>query len=84
MTMPEQLQRVKIWSGRFRFTHLTIGFSTVVLLVTGWLIGNTPSVANSAVEFHYYAASILIFGLVLRVLLAFIGKPVERVGALIP
>lgn len=73
-----------IWGGWLRVSHLSVGLSTLVLIATGWLLELAPSLQADAVDFHYYAASVLIFGLVLRVLLAFSGSPVESLSALIP
>lgn len=73
-----------IWGGWLRVSHLSVGLSTLVLIATGWLLELAPSLQADAVGFHYYAASVLIFGLVLRVLLAFSGSPVETLSALIP
>lgn len=82
--MSEQLQRKRIWGGWLRFSHLAIGLSTLFLLMTGGLIEHAPSLANAAVDFHYYAASVLIFGLIIRFVLAFRGDQVERIHSLIP
>ncbi len=73
-----------IWGGWLRVSHLAVGLSTLVLIATGWLLEMAPSLQADAADFHYYAASVLIFGLVLRLLLAFSGSPVEAFSALIP
>lgn len=82
--MSEQLHRVPVWGGWFRLAHLAVGLSTLLLLATGWLIRNAPTVADAADTVHYYAASLLIFGLALRLVLGLFGSPVERLSALIP
>lgn len=78
------IRRIRIWSGWLRLSHLLVGGSVLVLMVTGWLRSHTPSVEAEAVDVHYYAASILIAGLVLRIWLMFAGRPVERIGQLVP
>jgi len=80
----QDFKRIEIWGGWLRFTHACIGLSTLSLLLTGWLIAESPSLANDAVDIHYLSASILLFGLVVRVALMFVGRPQERLGALVP
>ncbi len=79
-----RIEKVMIWGGWLRFSHLVIGLSTLTLLCTGWLIEGAPSLEAGAVELHYVAASVLLFGLALRVLLMFRGSLVERIGQLMP
>ena len=81
---PEALRRVRVWGGWLRLAHGALALSTLVLLATGWLIANSPSVAEDAVDFHYYAASVLVFGLMLRGWLLFFGSEVERFEQLMP
>lgn len=78
------IRRVQVWSGWARLSHLLVGGSVLVLMVTGWLSLHAPSVEAEAVDIHYYAASILIAGLVLRFWLMFAGRPVERLSQLVP
>jgi Ni/Fe-hydrogenase 1 B-type cytochrome subunit len=73
-----------IWSGWLRLTHLVIGLATLLLIGSGWLIAYAPSVETGAIDTHYMAASALVFGLALRLLLMFRGTPVERVSRLMP
>lgn len=73
-----------IWSGWLRLAHLVIGLATLLLIGSGWLIEYAPSVESGAIDTHYYAASALVFGLGLRVLLMFRGTPVERLSRLVP
>jgi len=80
----QDFKRIEIWGGWLRLTHACIGLSTLSLLLTGWLIAESPSLANDAVDIHYLSASILLFGLVVRVALMFVGRPQERLAALVP
>jgi len=79
-----EIRRVLIWSGWLRVSHWSIALSTLVLLFSGWLIGNSPMQADIALEYHYLAVSVLVFGLVLRMAIFFKGKNHERLGALFP
>ena len=76
--MSEQIRRILVWSGWLRLSHLLVGLSTLVLLVSGWLIEAAPSLEADAVDLHYLAAGFLVFGLALRLVLMFTGSPVER------
>jgi Ni/Fe-hydrogenase 1 B-type cytochrome subunit len=80
----KEFQRVRIWSGWLRLSHWAVGLATLVLLSTGWLIQESPSLAESALDVHYLAAGILVIGLVARVALMFAGQAHERFVALIP
>ncbi len=77
-------KRVLVWSGWLRLSHASIGLAVLVLLFTGWLIAESPSLADSALDLHYLASSFLIFGLVVRIVLFFAGKEHERLSALFP
>jgi len=79
-----EIRRVLIWSGWLRLSHWVIALSSAALLISGWLIANSPIHATAAVEYHYLAASGLIFGLVLRAIMFFRGKPHEQLSALFP
>lgn len=79
-----RIEKRLIWSGWLRLAHLLIGLSCLVLILSGWLISHAPSVEAGAVSLHYYAASGLIGGLVLRLVLMFVGSPVERLVNLVP
>lgn len=79
-----EYRRVLIWSGWLRLCHWSVGLATLVLLLTGWLLAESPSLAESALDVHYLAAGILLFGLMVRFALMLIGKTHERFTALIP
>jgi Ni/Fe-hydrogenase 1 B-type cytochrome subunit len=79
-----EIMRVLIWSGWLRLSHWALALSTLVLMTTGWLIAHSPMVADIALEYHYMAVAVLIFGLILRILIFFRGQPHERLSALFP
>jgi Ni/Fe-hydrogenase 1 B-type cytochrome subunit len=78
------IKRVLVWSGWLRISHASIGLAVLLLLFTGWLIAESPSLADSALDLHYLASSFLIFGLVVRIVLMFAGIEHERLPALFP
>jgi Ni/Fe-hydrogenase 1 B-type cytochrome subunit len=78
------VKRVLVWSGWLRVSHASIGLSVLAQLLTGWLIAESPSLAGTALDIHYLASAVLIFGLVIRLALMFAGKPHERLPALFP
>jgi Ni/Fe-hydrogenase 1 B-type cytochrome subunit len=78
------IKRVLVWSGWLRLSHACIGVAALVLLFTGWLVAESPSLADSALDLHYLASSFLIFGLVVRAVLMFAGKEHERLPGLFP
>ena len=83
--MPDPVvKRVLVWSGWLRTSHALIGAAVLVQLLTGWLIAESPSLAESALELHYLASTMLIFGLLVRLLLLFVGSEHERLPALFP
>ena len=79
-----KIERVLIWSGWLRLSHLLVGLSVLVLMATGWLLEMAPSVEAAAVDYHYLAAAILVVGLVLRLFLMFRGQRVEGISELMP
>lgn len=80
----EEFKRIRVWGGWLRLSHLSIGLSTLLLLATGWLIAEGAILATAVLDVHYLAASLLLFGLVLRFVLMVFGQANERAGALIP
>ena len=80
----KEIRRVLIWGGWLRVSHWSVALSTLVLIVTGWLIGYSPMQAGSALEYHYLAVSVLVFGIVLRIAIFFRGSDHERLPALFP
>jgi Ni/Fe-hydrogenase 1 B-type cytochrome subunit len=83
MDLPE-FKRVRVWGGWLRLAHASIGLATLVLLLTGWLIADSPSLAESAQDVHYLASAFLIFGLGMRLVLMFAGREHERLHGLFP
>jgi len=80
----KEYRRVLVWSSWLRLSHWALGLATLVLLLTGWLLAESPSLAESALDVHYLAAGILVCGLLVRIALMFIGQENERLTALIP
>jgi Ni/Fe-hydrogenase 1 B-type cytochrome subunit len=78
------IKRVLVWGGWLRLSHACAGLSVLVLLFTGWLIAESPSLAESALEVHYLASGFLVFGLVVRIVLMFAGMEHERLHGLFP
>ena len=78
------VKRVLVWSGWLRASHASIGFAVIVLLLTGWLIAQSPSLAEAAVDIHYLASAVLALGMIIRAVLLFTGKAHERLPALFP
>lgn len=78
------IEKVLVWSGWLRLSHVAVGSATLALLATGWVIEHAPLQADAAADFHYLAAAVLVFGLALRIFLMFRGGPVERLDQLIP
>lgn len=73
-----------IWGGWLRLSHACIALATLVLLLTGWLLAKSPSLAGLAQDVHYIASAFLVLGLVVRIVLMFAGKEHERVTSLFP
>jgi len=82
--MSEETKRVLVWSGWLRLSHALIALSTLLLLATGELISQSPMLASNAADIHNYVAGFLAIGLLIRIVLMFIGQPNERIGNLIP
>jgi Ni/Fe-hydrogenase 1 B-type cytochrome subunit len=82
--MAEQIRRVAVWSGWLRLAHWSLAGSTLLLLGSGWLVANSPSLAESAVEVHYLGAGVLLFALALRLFLGLAGSGAERLEHLWP
>lgn len=80
----QEFKRVRVWSGWLRLSHLSIGLSTLLLLGSGWVIAEGTGVAMDAMDVHFLSASLLLFGLVLRLVLMFFGARNERIWALFP
>jgi len=82
--MTEQIRRVAVWSGWLRFIHGALATATLVLIATGWLVANSPALAEVAADIHFIAASILIAALSLRLALGFAGKGSDRFEHMLP
>ena len=80
----KEIRRVLIWSGWLRASHWAVALSTLVLIFTGLLISYSPMQAEPALEYHYLAVSVLVFGIALRIAIFFRGAEHERLPALFP
>ena len=79
-----EYKRVRVWSGWARLSHAAIALSSIALLLSGWIIAESPTMAEAASEVHYLSASVLVFGLVIRVVLMFFSQQHERLSSLFP
>jgi len=79
-----EIKRVLIWGGWLRASHACIAFSVPVMLVTGWLIADSPSLSDLALDLHYLGAAVLLSGLIARAVLLIAGRDNERFQALVP
>lgn len=70
----EKIQRVLVWSVSLRLAHWSIALSVMLLAATGWLIQNSPMVADGAADVHDFFSVALILGLGLRLWLLFSGS----------
>jgi Ni/Fe-hydrogenase 1 B-type cytochrome subunit len=77
-------KRVLVWSGWLRLSHWSVALATLGLLLTGWQLGASAAGAPTALDFHYYSASVLVFGVALRLVLMVVGKPHECLAGLLP
>ncbi|MES9990496.1 MAG: cytochrome b/b6 domain-containing protein [Candidatus Thiodiazotropha sp.] len=76
--------RVLVWSSRLRIAHWILGLSTIGLLVTGWLMNNTPLMAQSAAEIHFMLSGLFLPALVLRLYLLLFGSDSEHLSSCEP
>lgn len=67
-----------------RAGHACIAVSVPVMLLTGWLIAESPSLHNLALDLHYLGAALLLFGLIVRAVVSFVGREHERLSGLVP
>jgi len=79
-----EFKRVLVWRGWLRLSHWSIAAAVLVAGVTGWQLGAGVPVSAALMDVHYYAASLLAFGLALRLVLMFVGREHERLGGLLP
>lgn len=82
--MTEEIRRVAVWSGWLRFVHWALAAATLILIATGWLVANSPALAEAAADIHFIAASVLIAALALRLSLGIAGKGSDRFGYMLP
>ncbi|MBT3010662.1 MAG: cytochrome b/b6 domain-containing protein [Candidatus Thiodiazotropha sp. (ex Lucina aurantia)] len=78
------VSRVLVWSGRLRLAHWSLGISSIGLLLTGWLMNNTPLMAQSAAEIHFMLSGLFLPALLLRIYLLLFGKGSEHLSSCEP
>lgn len=78
------LRRISVWSGWLRVAHGLFAGSVLLLIATGWLVKNTPSVANASSDLHLLGSTLLLVGLALRFWLFFREKTTGSWKALWP
>jgi len=64
----------QVWSGAIRLAHGLLLVSVLALMSTGWLIANSPLLAQDASEIHQMIAALFAVSLGFRLLLLFIDK----------
>lgn len=79
-----RIERIKVWSGWLRLSHLAILVASLVLLASGWLIRYAPTLSLDAAEVHSLGAALLIFGLGVRLALFARARPLESLAQLWP
>jgi len=84
MLMSSHYKKVLIWSSWLRLSHAAIALATLVLLSSGWLIHNSPYLYQPAQMYHYIAAGIFVFGLLLRCVLFLTSSNHESLNGLLP
>ncbi|PVV26463.1 MAG: hypothetical protein B6D79_06150 [gamma proteobacterium symbiont of Ctena orbiculata] len=76
--------RILVWSNRLRLAHWILGLSAMGLLVTGWLMNNTPLLAQSATEIHFMLGGLFLPALLLRLYLLLFGTGSEQISSCEP
>lgn len=79
-----EIKRVLIWNGWARVGHWSIAISSLVLIITGLLLKNSPVLAKDAIDYHYFFVPVLMLGLAIRLVLFIFDKKHLRLLALIP
>lgn len=83
MQQNETIKARVIWSKQLRLAHWALAFSTLVLMATGWLVKNAPSVASAASDWHYIAGSVFTIALALRIWVLFTDRLLGHIQHLI-
>lgn len=81
---PDNVRRVAVWSAPLRASHWLMAASTIVLLLTGWLMGRASELVDVALDCHYLAGYILIIAIVVRLWLLCFGSGAEGWRDLLP
>ncbi|MCG3202546.1 MAG: hypothetical protein NFCOHLIN_02429 [Gammaproteobacteria bacterium] len=77
-------RRVAVWSPMLRASHWLMAAATIMLLLTGWLMGATPEMREAARDYHFLAGYVLIIALALRLWRLYAGAGAESWRALLP
>ncbi len=78
------IERRAVWSLPLRLCHWSLAAATLVLLLTGWLMGWAPERAEGVAEIHFVAAAVLTAALAARLGLLFLGRGPAAWRALVP
>lgn len=79
-----EIRRQFVWSKTLRWCHWGMTLSTLVLILTGWLLSWAPERAASLDDIHYVAAAMLITVLIIRMWLLFFGQGNDLLKSLLP
>ncbi|MCK5360202.1 MAG: cytochrome b/b6 domain-containing protein [Gammaproteobacteria bacterium] len=78
------IHRTLVWSGKLRAAHWTLSLSSLVLILTGWLIPIAPSITHLSNDWHYLAAAVFITVLLFRLWMLFSDSRSAGITALMP
>ena len=78
------IHRTLVWNRKLRAAHRLLALSTLVLIATGWLIPEAPSLINLTSDWHYLAAAVFIAALLLRLWLLSSDRQTAGIAALMP
>ena len=80
----DKIHRTLVWSGKLRVAHWILTLSTLILLLTGWLIPLAPSITDFTSDWHSLAAVVFIATLLLRLWMLFSDRQSAGIAALMP
>jgi len=72
--MSAEIKRLPVWGRWLRLSHWSIACAIFVLMFSGWLHMRAPGLAGWILDAHYYASTLLITALVIRIYLLFFGS----------
>ena len=82
--MDELIRRLPVWGKWLRGVHWALALSTLLLLISGWLMIKLPQQSELYTDLHYLASSLFIAALAIRFWLLGFGKSHEQWIALVP